>query len=101
MAKADIILRGKAYSVTCVPGQEDRLVQLAGQLDQRIAQIVGAVGEIGQDRLLLVACLALLDELDAAKRDQDHTLDIEKLTHIIADAATRIETLAIRLEDYA
>lgn len=101
MAKADINLRGKSYSVACAPGQEDRLVQLSVQLDQRIAQIAGAVGEIGEDRLLLVASLALLDELDAAKRNRDQSVDMQRLTQVISDAANRIETLAVRLEDYA
>ena len=101
MAKADIRFRGKTYSVACAPGQEDRLVQLSLQLDHRIAQIARAVGEIGEDRLLLVASLALLDELDAAKRNRDQSVDIQRLTQVISDAANRIETLAVRLEDYA
>ena len=101
MAKADITLRGKTYSVACAPGQEERLVNLSRQLDQRVNQIASAVGEIGQDRLLLVASLALLDELDAAQRNQNHSVDIVRLSQLISDAASRIENVAVRLEDYA
>ena len=100
MAKADITLRGKLYSVACAPGQEDRLVQLSRQLDTRIDHIVGAVGEIGDDRLLLVASLALLDELDEARRSQNDHQDMQALTQTITSAAARIESLAQRLEDY-
>jgi len=98
MAKADITIRGKHYSVACAPGREDRLVQLADQLDGRIRQIVSAVGDIGDDRLLLVASLALLDELDEARRHQVEGPDLQSLGEEISQAAERIENLARRLE---
>ena len=63
MAKADIKIRDRNYSVACAPGQEDRLVALSRQLDARVKDISRAVGNIGDDRLLLIASLALLDEL--------------------------------------
>jgi hypothetical protein len=68
MAKADIVLRGRNYSIACAPGQEARIVALSQQLDARVKHIASAVGDIGEDRLLLITALALLDELDAARR---------------------------------
>ena len=68
MAKADIILRGRNYSIACAPGQEARIVALSQQLDARVKHIASAVGDIGEDRLLLITALALLDELDSARR---------------------------------
>ena len=58
MAKADITLRGRAYSIACAPGQETRIQLLAEQLNARVDQISGAVGDIGEERLLLIASLA-------------------------------------------
>ena len=55
MAKADITLRGRNYSIACAPGQEARIVALASQLDARLQHIAGAVGDIGEERLLLIA----------------------------------------------
>ncbi|WP_018148893.1 cell division protein ZapA [Henriciella marina] len=101
MAKADITIRGKHYSVACAPGQEDRLVELSTDLDARIRQIAEAVGDLGEEKLLLVAALALLDELDDAKRarpvpaaggTQERTVDA------IGDAAARIRALTERIE---
>jgi cell division protein ZapA len=60
MAKADIILRGRNYSIACAPGQEARIVALSQQLDARVKHIASAVGDIGEDRLLLITALALL-----------------------------------------
>lgn len=100
MAKADIKLRGRSYSVACAPGQEERLIALSRQLDARIEEISKAVGNIGDDRLLLIASLALLDELDAAHRAQaaEAGPDVQRAAQALTDTATRIEALAARIE---
>lgn len=100
MAKADITLRGRAFSVACAPGQEARLVALSKQLDTRVGQISKAVGEIGDERLLLIASLALLDELDAARRGQASVTgpEIDKAAAALSNAAMRITALATRIE---
>ncbi len=100
MAKADITLQGRTYSVACAPGQETRLAALSRQLDARVRRISEAVGDIGQDRILLIAALALLDELDAARRGQAAATgpDVDRAAYALEDAATRIEALAARIE---
>ena len=100
MAKADIRLRGRPYSVACAPGQEDRLIALSRQLDARIEEIAKAVGNIGDDRLLLIASLALLDELDASHRAQaaEAGPDVQRAAQALTDTAARIEALAARIE---
>lgn len=98
MAKADITIRGRDYSVACAPGQEQRLVALSKNLDKRVRQIADAVGDIGEARLLLVAALSLLDELEAAHRGTPADLSQQKAASALADAAARIEALAERIE---
>ena len=100
MAKADIKVRGRSYSVACAPGQEDRLIGLSRQLDARVQDIASAVGNIGDDRLLLIAALALLDELDASHRAQVEAAgpDIARAAEALNDTAARIEALAARIE---
>ena len=81
MAKADIIVQGRAYSDAC-------------------GLISDAVGDIGEARVLLVTALALMDELDVAKRAGPPPPDIEvKATAALSDAAARIEALAQRIEE--
>ena len=100
MAKADIKVRGRSYSVACAPGQEARLIALSRQLDARVQEISNAVGNIGDDRLLLLASLALLDELDASHQAQAAAAgpDIERAARALTDTAARIEALAARIE---
>lgn len=79
-----------------------RVQRLAEQLDVRLTGISSAVGDIGDDRLLLIAALALLDELDAARQTipssaPSSAADARAATLITAMAA-KVEALAARLE---
>ncbi|WP_213269649.1 cell division protein ZapA [Hyphomonas sp.] len=98
MAKADIRIRGRSYSIACTPGQEMRVQRLAEQLDARLASISSAVGDIGDDRLLLIAALALMDELDAARQAAPDTAADERAAALVTAMATKVEALAARLE---
>lgn len=102
MAKADIEVGGKRYSVACAPGQEARLARLGARLDTRVRQIGEAVGDIGEARLFLIAALALMDELETGLPEFPPAPAIDpaierKAAAAISDAASRIEALAARL----
>ncbi|MFN7163328.1 MAG: cell division protein ZapA [Hyphomonas sp.] len=102
MAKADITLRGRSFSIACAPGQEMRVQRLAEQLDARVGQIADAVGDIGEERLLLITALALLDELDSARRGVPARPDTEAhAVEVLLEMASRVEALAARLENEA
>jgi len=102
LAKADITLRGRSFSIACAPGQEMRVQRLADQLDARVGQIADAVGDIGDERLLLITALALLDELDSAKRGVPARPDTEaRAVELLLAMASRVEALAARLENEA
>lgn len=98
MAKADIRIRGRSFSIACSPGQEMRVQRLAQQLDARLASIASAVGDIGDERLLLISALSLLDELDAARQSSTPGAAEQRAASLIDEVAARIETMAMRLE---
>lgn len=104
MAKAEFEVYGRAYTVACSPGQESRLQSLAVELDQRVSAIASAVGDVGDDRLLLVAALSILDELDAARMSkptsngQSVSAAEARLADSLEKAAARIEALTARAE---
>ncbi|MEM8615608.1 MAG: cell division protein ZapA [Pseudomonadota bacterium] len=99
MAKVDISIRDRLYSISCAPGQEARLLALSKQLDLRVRDVHGAVGDIGDDRLLMLTALALLDELDAARRGQASATgpEVDRAAEALNDAAARIDALAARI----
>jgi len=100
LAKADISLRGRNFSIACAPGQEQRVQRLAEQLDARVGQIAAAVGDIGDERLLLITALSLLDELDSARRGVSARPETDaRAVDILIAMAGRVEALAARLEN--
>ncbi len=75
-----------------------RVQRLAEQLDVRLTGISSAVGDIGDDRLLLIAALALLDELDAARQTIPSSAADARAATLITAMAAKVEALAARLE---
>ena len=96
VSKAEITVEGKRYSIACAPGQEERLQALGVRLNNRVNKIKGAVGDVGEARLLLITALALIDELDAAKSNNPNT--VAAANNLLLDAAARIDAIATRIE---
>ncbi len=69
MSHVNVTIHGRQYRMACEEGQEDHLRRLAKDLDQRIDQLKGNFGAIGDMRLIVMAALTVADELsEAAKR---------------------------------
>ena len=73
MTEISLTINERTYQVTCDDGQEDHLRRLAGHLDERIQGLVGAVGQVGESRLLVMASLMFADELFEAYKE-NHAL---------------------------
>jgi cell division protein ZapA len=69
MAQVNVTINTRQYRMACEDGQEQHLLALADDLDQRIAQLRKSFGEIGDNRLTVMAALTIADELaEAGKR---------------------------------
>lgn len=106
MAKAELEIAGRRYALSCAPGQEARLEELAARFDQRVKELTEALGDLGAERLFLAAGLSLLDELDAeavgtgAKAMDDRIRSLEnRAATLLTDAAARIEMLSRRVDE--
>lgn len=109
MAQVAITVNGRNYNVACDEGQEEHLVRLADYVDKRIAELVSAMGQIGDARLLVMTSLLVADELSDTyaelARAREGTGEAERAAEgaeVLADnveaLAARIEVLAARLE---
>lgn len=74
MAQVTLKINDRSYEMTCDDGQEDHLRKLAAHVDDRMRQLAGSVGQVGEARLLIMASLLIADELYDAYR-QVHELD--------------------------
>lgn len=106
MAKAEITIGGKRYALSCAPGQEARLEELGARFDQRVKELVEALGDLGVERLFLAAGISILDELDVqavgagAKALDDRIRSLEnRAATMLSDAAARIEMLSRRVDE--
>lgn len=112
MAQVDITINNRSYTVACDDGQEEHLRTLGTYVDDRVKELTGAVGQIGDSRLLVMASLLIADELADAQRKALEaeaqstqpvkapitTIDEEALAQGIEAMAERIEGIADRLE---
>ncbi len=71
MAQISLNVHGRSYQVTCDDGQESHLLKLADHIDGKMAELEGSVGQLGEQRLLFMACLLIADELFDAQRQVD------------------------------
>jgi cell division protein ZapA len=74
VAQVTLKINDRSYEMTCDDGQEDHLRKLAAHVDDRMRQLAGSVGQVGEARLLIMASLLIADELYDAYR-QIHELD--------------------------
>lgn len=106
MAQITVIINGRSYRMACEDGQEDHLQALAERLDQMVKQLRASFGEIGDQRLTVMAGVMALDEHAEMKAELDKMrADVERLTEAAAKAEQqRIATehmLAVQIEDTA
>lgn len=64
MATVNFQVNGRAYALGCDDGEEERLTRLGQRLDARVRGLADQFGQLGDQRLLLMSAIALLDEQD-------------------------------------
>ena len=68
MAQVSVSIGGRAYRLACNPGEEAHLEALAHSVDEKITQMRASFGEIGDQRLVVMAALTIADELNEARK---------------------------------
>ena len=69
MANINIKFNNKDYLLSCDDGQEESLKKLTSFLDQKYAELKEKLGNIGENKLLLITSIQIIDEyFDLKKR---------------------------------
>ncbi len=105
MAELTVTINGRDYQVACEDGQEEHLSKLSRYVDTKMAELVAAVGQIGDARLLVMTGLMIADELSDAY-EQIESLGAEgdgggSATPSEAAVASALESCAQRIESIA
>jgi len=82
MANVNIKFNNKDYLLSCDDGQEDKLKNLASFLDDRFKLLQDNLGNIGENKLLLITIIKIIDEYFELKEKVSKTKDdFEKLSN--------------------
>ncbi|HEY5226095.1 MAG TPA: cell division protein ZapA [Methylovirgula sp.] len=72
MTQVSVMIDGHAYRMACAKGEEVHLQTLARQIDERIETLRRNFGEIGDQRLIIMAAITFADDLAEAHRRIGH-----------------------------
>jgi len=117
MGQVSIIVAGRSYRMSCDDGEEEHLEELGRRYDAAIDELRTVFGEIGDQRLMVMAAVLMTDRLDEAEK-RIETLEGEldklrgssksavaqyenqyaRLARALDNAAQRVENLADRLD---
>ena len=62
MANVNIKFNGKDYLLSCDDGQEENLKELASHLNKKFNELKSNLGNIGENKLLLISSIKIVDE---------------------------------------
>jgi len=90
MSHINVTINGRQYRMACEEGQELRLLKLAENLESRVEALRGKFGEIGDQRLTVMAALTVCDELvDATQRIRALEDELNQLRDVRVAAVDR------------
>ena len=93
MANVNIKFNNKDYLLSCDDGQEESLKKLTKFLDKKYLELKDKLGNIGENKLLLITTIQLIDEYFYLKRK---VTEQKKKLDIISNKFKEIKSLAIQ-----
>lgn len=63
MGQVNVTINGRQFRMGCADGEEEHLAGLAKGFDDRINEMRSKFGQVGDDRLTIMAALTIADEL--------------------------------------
>ena len=71
MANVSIKFNGKEFLLSCDDGQEDHLEELLIQINQKFNDLKNNLGNLGENKLLLITAVKVMDEYHETKKKVD------------------------------
>lgn len=118
MPEVNVEIDGRRYRMACEEGEEEHLLALAERFNEQVVGMKQHFGEIGDNRLVVMAGIAVLDELASAERriadlqrdvaelttaGRELTLEAEELEQKFArrlnEAARKVEAIATAIDE--
>ena len=96
MANVNIKFNNKDYLLSCDDGQEESLKELTKFLDKKYSELKDKLGNIGENKLLLITTIQLIDDyFDLKQRVSNQKGKLDNL----ADKFKELKQLAIKYKE--
>ena len=89
MANVNIKFNGKDFLLSCDDGQEEHLEELASHLGDKFEKLKLDLGNIGENKLLLITSIKIMDEyFETKKKVEINKKEIENITEKFKELRT-------------
>ena len=92
-------INGVVYPVSCMTGEEDRLIESSKEVNKVIASLSNISETIGETRLLAMTSLILADKLIEQENTKDESNNMNELVNWLEKATERMNKVAKLLEN--
>ena len=82
MANVNIEFNGKEFILSCEDGQEEHLEELSIHLNQKFNELKNNLGNIGENKLLLITSIKIMDEyFETRKKIDEKKQELKNLSN--------------------
>ena len=96
MANVSIKFNGKDFLLSCEDGQEEHLEELLIQINQKFNSLKNELGNLGENKLLLITAVKVMDEYHETKKKVEQKKDELKR---LSDRYKELKTLIYEYRD--
>jgi cell division protein ZapA len=94
MANVSIKFNGKEFLLSCEDGQEEHLEELLIQINQKFNDLKNNLGNLGENKLLLITAVKVMDEYYETKKK------VEQKKNELKDLSNKFKELKSLIYDY-
>ena len=94
MANVKIKFNGKEFLLSCDDGQEEHLEELLIQINQKFNHLKNNLGNLGENKLLLITAVKIMDEYYETKKK------VEQKKNELKDLSNKFRELKSLIYDY-
>ena len=91
MANVSIKFNGKEFLLSCEDGQEEHLEELLIQINQKFNNLKNDLGNLGENKLLLITAVKVMDEYyETKKKVEQKKIELKDLSNKFKELRTLV-----------
>ena len=100
MANVSIKFNGKEFLLSCDDGQEEHLEELLIQLNQKFNDLKNNLGNLGENKLLLITAVKVIDEYhETKKKVEQKKIELKDLSNKFRELKNLVYSYKDKKED--